>query len=497
MRCRPCQWRVHAVVRANVVRTASTDAAIACARASRRRFVAELADFVRFASVSAQPARAPDVTRCAQWLVAHLRGLGMECVRLTPTAGHPVVSANWLHSPDAPTLLIYGHYDVQPAAPERAWSSPPFAPSVRGGYLYGRGASDDKGQMFAHVKALESWLRTAGALPLNVRCLFEGEEETGSTHLGEFMREHPHDVAADVAVVSDSWVLAADRPAIVESLRGALGVEVELRGEAHDLHAGNFGGALYNPLQALSELLAGLHDRHGRIAIDGMYDRVREQTPQVRAYMARFGPTDAGMLETAGASHGWGEEGYSLYERTTIRPALILTGITGGYTGPGAKAVLPARAIARLDLRLVPDQDPHQVERLVMSHIRRSVPQGMRVAMRTTMRAHPFTMSRDAPGVGAALAAYRKGYGAAPVFLRLGGTVPIAHMLGCRGVPVVMMGYALPDDAMHAPDERFCLAGYFRGIETSIHFMSMLAATPAGAGANARARAAVFPEALP
>ncbi|MBC8740938.1 dipeptidase [Paraburkholderia sp. UCT31] len=462
------------------------DSAIACARAARRRFVAELAEFVGFASVSAQPARAPAVTRCAEWLAAHLREAGMEEVRVTPTAGHPIVTANWLHRPHAPTLLIYGHYDVQPADPEREWRSPPFSPEVRGGHLYGRGTSDDKGQMFAHVKALESWLRAADALPVNVRCLFEGEEETGSTHLGEFMRMYSHAVAADVAVVSDSWVLAADRPAIVESLRGALGVEVELRGAPRDLHAGNFGGAVYNPLKALSELLAGLHDRHGRIAVDGIYDRVREFTPQARAYMSRSGPTDAELLDAMRVSRGWGEEGYSLYERITIRPALILSGIDGGYTGPGAKAILPARAMARIDLRLVPDQDPYQVEHLLTAHIRRNVPQGMRVVTRTTMRAHPFVMSRDAPGVSAARAAYQGGYGIDPVFLRLGGTVPIAHMLTCRGVPLVMMGFALPDDAMHSLDERFSLAGYFRGIETSIHFMSMLATRCAGANADTR-----------
>jgi acetylornithine deacetylase/succinyl-diaminopimelate desuccinylase-like protein len=468
------------------VRMPCIDSAMAHARASRRRFVAELAEFVRFASVSAQPARAPDVTRCAEWLVARLREAGMEEVRLTRTAGHPVVTANWLHTPHAPTLLIYGHYDVQPADPERAWRSPPFSPEVRNGYLYGRGASDDKGQMFAHVKALESWLRAARALPLNVRCLFEGEEEAGSIHLGEFMRTHPDDVSADVAVISDSWVLAAERPAIVESLRGALGVEVELCGARRDLHAGNFGGALQNPLQALSELLAGLTDRHGRIAIDGIYERVRELTPQARAYMARFGPTDGDMLDAMTASQGWGEAQYSLYERTTIRPALIVTGINGGYTGPGAKAVLPARAMARIDLRIVPDQDPYEVERLLKAHIRRNVPQDMQVAIRTTMRAYPFVMSRDAPGVSAACAAYRSGYGTAPVFLRLGGTVPIAHMLNRRGVSLVMMGYGLPDDGMHSPDERFSLAGYFRGIETSIHFMSMLAADCAGVNPRTR-----------
>ncbi len=450
---------------------------LAFARASRRRFVDDLMAFLRFASVGAQPAQADEMRHCAGWLAAHLRAIGLEHVRVLPSAGHPVVVADWLHRPGAPTLLVYGHYNVQPAEPFGAWTTPPFVPSLRDGYLYARGAADDKGQLFVHVKAIESWLRATGTLPLNVRCLFEGDEETGSAGLPAFLAAHPETAHADAAVLSDTWMPAPDRPAIVESLRGVLGIELEAIGQRHDLHAGNYGGALRNPLQALSDVLCRLHDAHGRITIPGFYDRVRTLPADERAYMARHGPTDAQVLADAGAVEGWGEPGYSLYERTTVRPALEITTLAGGYAGPGAKSVVPARALARLDFRLVPCQDPARVERLVRAHFRREMPGGVQLRMRTLMQAAPATMPRDHPAVGAAVAACHAVFSAMPLFLRLGGTIPVVDLLRRRGMPVVAMGFALPDDAMHAPDERFLLANYFRGIEASVRFLSRVART--------------------
>ena len=431
---------------------------------------------MRFPSISAQPKHGNDVRTCADWLAQHLVDIGLHHVQVIPTKGHSIVSAEWQRIPTGPTLLIYGHYDVQPPDPLSEWSSPPFEPTIRGEDLYGRGAADDKGQMFVHVKALESYLDTSGSLPVNVKCVFEGEEEIGSPNLPAFIENHRQALAADVAVVSDMRILAADRPALTESLRGALSTEIEVRGPQEDLHSGNFGGAVHDPLQALCEIITRFHDRHGRVAIPGFYDRVRELTREERDYMAAVGPSDGEILTDAKAKRGWGESGYSLYERTTIRPALTINGITGGYQGPGAKAVIPTRASAKLNFRLVADQDPAEIDALFRHFVARIAPPFPTVTVRTMFRAYPVTMSRDLPATRAAAAAYRAGFGRAPVFLRVGGTVPVVHLLkSLLRVPTVMMGFALPDAALHAPNEKLHLPTFFRGIRTSIHFLAELA----------------------
>jgi acetylornithine deacetylase/succinyl-diaminopimelate desuccinylase-like protein len=450
--------------------------AIAHARAARSRFVEDLAAFVRFPSVSAQPRHADDLRRCAAWLAHHLRSIGMEHVRVVPTRGHPIVTADWLHAPGATTVLIYGHYDVQPPEPLEEWISPPFEAVLRAGALHGRGASDDKGQMFVHVKALESWLLTAGALPVNVKCLFEGEEEIGSRSLCDFLAAHVDAWRADAAVMSDTAMLGPGRPAITQSLRGALSVELEFCGQRQDLHSGTFGGAIHNPLQALCEAVGRLHDARGAIAIPGFYKRVRARSRAERAYMARVGPSDDQILRDAGAGQGWGEPGFSLYERIAIRPALSVNGVAGGYAGPGSKAVIPARATAKLTLRLVPDQDPAEIDALLRGFIARIAPPAVFVVVRTLFSARPFVMRRDHHATRAAQAALHKGFGVPPSFVRSGGTIPVAPLLQEElGIPTVLMGFALPDDGMHAPNERFCLASFSRGIEASIHFLAELA----------------------
>jgi acetylornithine deacetylase/succinyl-diaminopimelate desuccinylase-like protein len=450
--------------------------AIEHARAARTRFVEDLAAFVRFPSVSAQPWHADDVRRCAAWLAHHLRSIGLEHVRVVATRGHPIVTADWLHAPGAPTVLIYGHYDVQPPEPLEEWISPPFEAALRAGGLHGRGAADDKGQMFVHVKALESWLGTAGTLPVNVKCLFEGEEEIGSRSLCDFLAAHADAWRADAAVMSDMAMLGPGRPAITESLRGALSVELEFRGQRQDLHSGNFGGAIHNPLQALCEAIGRLHDARGAIAISGFYERVRMLSPAERAYMVRVGPSDDQILRDAGARQGWGEPGFSLYERIAIRPALSVNGVAGGYAGPGAKAVIPARATAKLNFRLVPDQDPAEIDVLLRGFIARIAPPAVAVVVRTLFSARPFVMRRDHHATRAAQAALHKAFGALPSFVRSGGTIPVAALLQEElGIPTVLMGFALPDDGMHAPNERFCLTSFSRGIEASIHFLAALA----------------------
>lgn len=443
------------------------------AHSNRYRFVQELKDFIRFPSVSAQPEHAGDLQRCAEWLANHLRRIGLERVHVLQTPRHPLVYAEWMHATGRPTVLIYGHYDVQPPDPLQEWQSPPFEPALRGDNLYGRGACDDKGQMFVHIKALESYLQTQRLLPVNVKCLFEGEEEIGSPNLAPFIRRNARALRADVAVMSDTAMLGPDRPAITYGLRGGLSMELELRGMKSDLHSGTFGGAIHNPLQALCEVIAQLHDTNGRIAIPNFYDRVRSWPQEERDYMARMGRTDEQILADAKTKVGWGERGFSLYERTTVRPSLSLAGIVGGYQGAGVKAVIPSRAVAKLNFRLVPDQETDEIEHLVRRHVASIVPPGMELTIRSLLKASPAMVNRKHPAMRAAATAYLQGFGVAPVFLRSGGSIPVVNTFQeVLGLPTVLMGFALPDDRIHAPNEKFHLSNFYRGINTSIRFLS-------------------------
>lgn len=445
------------------------------ARAHRRKFLEELKNFIRFPSISAQPRHADDLKRCAGWLARRLKAIGMERARVISTKGHPVVYAEWRHAPGRPTLLIYGHYDVQPVDPISEWRSPPFQPTIRGDDLFARGACDDKGQLFTHVKAIESYLATSGKLPVNVKCLFEGEEEIRSPNLLPLIERNRRALAADVAVMSDTQMLGRDRPALNYAERGALSLELTVFGPKHDLHSGNFGGVVYNPVQALGEMIARLHDSTGRVAIPGFYDRVRSWSPEERERMARVGPSDQQILREAHVPGSWGERGFSLYERTTIRPALTFNGITGGYQGPGEKGVIPARASVKLGFRLVPDQDPHEIEQLVREHLARITPVGMRSQLRVLSRAKPALTNPRHPAVRSASFAYRKAFGVAPVFLRSGGTIPVVSALQeVLKAPAVLMGFALPDDRIHAPNEKFHLPNFYKGIETCLWFMAAL-----------------------
>jgi acetylornithine deacetylase/succinyl-diaminopimelate desuccinylase-like protein len=467
----------------------SPSRALAYARTHGERFVAELKEFVRFPSVSAQPDRGPDVKRCAAWLADHLRRVGLEGVAVVPTPRHPLVFGQWRHAAGRPTVLIYGHYDVQPAEPLEEWRSPPFEPTVRDQDLYGRGACDDKGQMLAHVKAVEAYLHTSRTLPVNVKCLFDGEEEIGSRSLMPFLAANRRALGADVAVMSDMPILAPDQPAITYAMRGALSLELEVCGPERDLHSGLFGGAVHNPLQGLCEMIAALHDADGRVAVPGFYASVRRWSEQERAYMARVGPSDTHLLRDARARKGWGEPGHTLYERTTVRPALTLNGVTGGYQGPGGKAVIPARAAAKLSFRLVPDQQPREIERLFKEHVARITPPTLRTIVHTRFVANPALVNRRHPAMRAAAAAYRKGFGARPVFLRCGGTIPVVNTFqAVLGIPTVLMGFALPDDRMHAPNEKFHLPNFSRGIATCIWFLAEVGARRASGPDSLRRR---------
>jgi acetylornithine deacetylase/succinyl-diaminopimelate desuccinylase-like protein len=454
-----------------------TPRALAYARRHRSRFVSELKEFVRFPSVSNQAQHAGDLRKCASWLAAHLRRIGLEQVRIVPTHRHPIVYAVWNHARGRPTLLLYGHYDVQPAEPVEQWRTPPFEPVVKHNNLYGRGASDDKGQLFTHVKALESYLKTERALPVNVKCIFEGEEELGGTPgLESFVQRNQTALHADAALVSDTRMLGPGRPALGYAQRGTVRFELEVNGPRIDLHSGNFGGAVHNPVQALCEIIASLHNPGGRVNVPGFYDHVREWSAEERAYMKRTGPKDADILRDGSVTQPWGEAGYSLYERITIRPALTVNGIAGGYQGAGIKTVIPARAVAKISIRIVPDQDPQEIERLLRRHIARIAPPTVSVRMRTLAGSHPALVKRNHPAMRAAEVAYQKGFGARPIFLRSGGSVPAASIFQkTLGIPTVLMGFGLPDDHAHGPNEKFSLPNFFRGIETSIWYLAMAA----------------------
>lgn len=446
------------------------------AQSRRPKFVSELKDFLRFPSVSSQPEHAADVQKCASWLARHLKNIGLDQVRIIPTRGHPIVYASWLHAPGHPTLIIYGHYDVLPGEPLRQWLTPPFTPTLKGDNLYARGAADDKGQLFAHVKAIESYLKTARTLPVNVKCIFEGEEEIGSPHLTPFIARNKRALRADAVVISDTRMLAPDRPAISYAQRGGLRAELEIKGPPHELHSGNFGGAVLNPLQALCQMIASLHDANGTVAIPGFYDDVREWSEKERTFMARTGPTDKEHLQQAQVQHGWGERGFTLYERTTIRPALTLNGIAGGYHGPGAKSIIPAQAIAKLSFRLVPDQDPQRIAQLFRDHIERITPPAVRSTVRTFSPIQPALVNRDHPAVRAAAFAYKKGFGSSPFFIRSGGSIPVVNTFQkLLGIPAVLMGFGLPDDHIHGPNEKFHLPNFYMAIATSIWYLAAAA----------------------
>ncbi len=451
--------------------------ALAYARAHRPKFVAELKEFLRFPSVSSNPKRSSDVKRCAHWLATHLGRIGLR-VRIIDTPGNPIVYASWRGIRDAPTLLLYGHYDVVPAEPLSQWKTPPFTPTLYEGSLYARGATDDKGPLFAHVKAIESYLRTSRTLPLNLKCIFEGEEEIGSKHLLSFISRHKDRLRADAAVISDTRMLGPDHPAISYAQRGGLRAEIEVRGPAHELHAGTFGGAVLNPLQALCQIIAKLLDSKGRIRIPGFYDDVREWGAAERAFMKRVGSTDEALRRDAHAPRGWGEEGFTAYERTTIRPALDINGIHGGHTGPGVKGVIPTHATAKLSFRLVPDQDPEIIASLFREYVSRIAPAAVNVSVRTFSPIRSVVIDRKHTAITTASHAYEKGFGRPAVFLRSGGSIPVVSAFqNVLGIPTALMGFGLPDDNMHGANEKFDLPIFFRAINTSIWYLMNLAQT--------------------
>jgi acetylornithine deacetylase/succinyl-diaminopimelate desuccinylase-like protein len=449
--------------------------AIEYARSHREEHLRQLLELLAIPSVSTLPEHEADVRRAAEWVADQMKAIGLQEVRVYPTEGHPVVYGHWLGAADAPTVLIYGHYDVQPADPLEEWETPPFEPTIRDGNIYARGASDDKGQFLTHLKSVEAYLRSVGALPVNVKFMIEGEEEIGSPHLAHFVRDHQDLLRADLALISDSAILGPDQPSIVYGLRGLAYLEMEVTGPDHDLHSGTFGGAVRNPAEALCNIIAALKDDQGRIRIPGFYDDVRPLSEEERATLAQVPFDEAAFRERAGIKQTWGEAGYSVIEQISARPTLDVNGIWGGFTGNGSKTIIPARAAAKISMRLVPDQQPERVFQLFKEYVEAIAPPEVTVEVRYLNGIEASIIDRDIPEMKAASKAYEQVWGKAPVFTREGGSIPVVSMIThTLGIPTILMGFGLPDDRLHSPNEKFAIENFYKGIETSIRFLEAL-----------------------
>ena len=446
--------------------------ALTYAQDHRPEALAGLQELLRIPSISTLPEHQPDMQRTAEWLTAKLTEIGLDNAKIVPTAGQPVVYADWLHAgADAPTVLIYGHYDVQPVDPLEEWLTPPFEPTLKGEDLFGRGAADDKGQFYTHLMAVAAYLKSTGQLPLNVKFMLEGEEELGSPNLAEFVLGYQDLLKADAALISDTHIVDPQTPILVIGVRGLAYMQISLRGSQQDLHSGIYGGVVENPLNAMARLLAALHDDHGRITIPGFYDNVRELTADEREALNNGVVTPETVKAETGAPALWGEAGYTVVERKGVRPTLDIHGIKGGFIGAGQKTVIPAEATAKVSMRLVPEQDPERIAQLFTDHIQQIAPKTMELSIERLSMAESAVVDLTASAIEAAARAYEQGFGRRPLYLREGGTLPVVAMFNnILKAPTVMMGFGLPDDRLHAPNEKFHLPNFYRGIETVIHY---------------------------
>jgi acetylornithine deacetylase/succinyl-diaminopimelate desuccinylase-like protein len=446
--------------------------------ANQPRFVTELVEFLRIPSISAQPTHTADVRRNAEHLAGAAREAGLTTVEVVETQGHPAVYAERIVDPALPTVLVYGHHDVQPVDPLDEWVSPPFEPQVRDGRLYARGAVDDKGQVYMHLKAIEAHLRTRGELPVNLRLIVEGEEEIGSVHFDELVDSLRERLVADVAVVSDTGIFARGVPSLTVGLRGLCGVEVYVRGPSLDLHSGVFGGAVQNPVEALARMLASLKDpATGRVTVPGFYDDVVPPTAEERAGYASLPFSEDDFRAAAGGiTETVGEEGWTILERRWVRPTLEINGIWGGYQGEGSKTIIPAQAGAKISCRLVPAQKPEVVSELVASALRAAAPPGVTVEVVVKHGGNPVVTPADHPAVRAASRAMAAVFGKDPVVIREGGSIPPVELFQrVLGIQSVLVGVGLPDDQIHAPNEKFDLDHYAMGVRVLAHLWDEIA----------------------
>ena len=433
---------------------------------NKQRFLDELFELLRFPSVSADPKYAGDVKKTAAYVAEKLKEAGADQVEICPTAGHPIVYGEKMVGPDKPTVLVYGHYDVQPPDPLELWETPPFEPTVRDGKIYARGACDDKGQFYMHVKAFEL-MQNNGGLPCNIKFMIEGEEEVGSDNLGLFVAENKEKLAADVVLISDTSMISLENPSLETGLRGLSYVEVTVEGPNRDLHSGVYGGAVANPATILAKMIASLHDLDNHIAIPGFYDDVVELSEEERRDLNKAPFEIEEYKADLGVDELWGEKGYTTLERTGIRPTLEVNGIWGGYIGEGAKTVLPSKASAKISMRLVPNQDSQKITQLFKAHFESIAPAYVKVSVNPHHGGEPVVTPTDSAAYQAAAKAIEESFGKAPIPTRGGGSIPIVALFERElGIKTVLMGFGLDSDNLHSPNEKFDIANYLKGIET-------------------------------
>jgi acetylornithine deacetylase/succinyl-diaminopimelate desuccinylase-like protein len=435
------------------------------------------ADFLAIPSVSAIPEYAPDCRKAAEWLAGELRRIGAQRVEVSETGGHPIVVGERIEDPNLPTIVIYGHYDVQPGDPLDLWKTSPFEPIVRDGRMLGRGSADDKGQILIHLAALEALLSTRGKLPVNVKYLFEGEEESSSVNLERWMAANPERCSGDAVIISDSGFFDGNRPALTVGLRGITYMQVDVRNSDVDLHSGSYGGAVINPANALASMIASLHDENRHVTVPGFYDDVVELTPDDRAAFAALPFNEASYLAGIDAKATQGEAGFSTVERRGARPTLDVNGIWGGFTGDGSKTIIPAHAHAKISCRLVTAQDPAKIALQVEAALKAAAPRGLQVEVQNLGNGYPFLTPLGDPYLSAAANALKETFGADPFYIREGGSIPIAALFQRElSLPVVLLGFTPPDDNAHAPNESMDLGNFEGGIRTVIRALDAIAA---------------------
>ena len=439
---------------------------------NKTRFLNELKDFLRIPSISTLPEHIPDVRRAAQFVADAMKTAGLENIEIIPTEKHPLIYADWLHAPGKPTVLCYGHYDVQPPDPLSEWITPPFEPTERNGNIYARGSADDKGQMYMHIKAVEALLAVNRKLPINVKFLIEGEEEVGGESVAKFLPENTQKLKSDVALVSDTELFAEGLPTLCIGLRGLIYTEIEARGPARDLHSGMYGGAAPNAVFGLVELLSKLKDANGHVQVPGMYDDVAAPTAEEKLSWTSLPFDEKDFLKhEVGSTRLTGEPGYSVMERTWARPTLEVHGIAGGFTGAGAKTVIPARATAKVSMRMVPNQNPEKIVEAFKKFVKDNTPAGIETEVRVLSWGPAVMVNPDHPAIQIAARSFSDILNQETVFIRSGGSIPIVgdfkkHL----GIPTILMGFGLPDDGLHSPNEKYKIANYYAGIMTIAHF---------------------------
>lgn len=438
-------------------------------------FLQELFDFLRIPSISSRSEHKSDVERCANWLAEHLKSIGVQIVKIFPTQGHPIVYGEWKFSDSAPTILVYGHYDVQPVDPLELWESPPFEPKIMNGKIYARGSSDDKGQLFIHLKAFESVLKTNGYVPINIKFLFEGEEEAGSNHLDEFIENNPELLKCDSVVISDTEWFADGLPSICYALRGIAFLEIKVKGPKRDLHSGSYGGTVDNPAEVLAWLITQLKDRYGRITIPGFYENVLPLTEEERAAFKKLPFDERKFCSELGIGEFFGEIGYTPIERIWARPTLEINGIYGGYTGEGAKTIIPSEASAKISMRLVPNQTAEEITAKFIKHIKNLAPPTVEIEITTLHGGNPVITPIDSIWIRKGQEALKSTFAVDPVFMREGGSIPVCETFKrVLGASPVLIGFGLPNDNIHSPNESFSINNFFNGIKAlALYYISL------------------------